>query len=754
MLDRFANPLCKIPASLPGFFYFPAATGLQFFVSSCNYFPAENPFPSSDSPASITRRYVVKMENTVYSLCFMCSVRCPIKVTVKDGQVTFIEGNPKVAGIEGSLCPRGSAGISLLYDSQRLQSPMIRTGERGSGQWRKATWDEALDTIADKLKAVIKTHGGQSVALTERTNLSTHVSKTLLKAIGSPNHFTHDALCKGSVNTACRSLFGYTDAQVGIDYKNSKHIVMYGRNLLEAIAVKEVNGLMDALAAGAKLTYIDPRVSITATKAHRYWMIRPGTDLALNYALMHVILKERLYDAGYVEKWVLGLTELQDFVQAYTPEWAEKETGIPAAEIVALAREMSKDKPSVIFHFGYRGAHHANEIYLRRSILILNALMGSIEAKGGIFFKKGPGEVGGKPARKLTEQKFPAIKAARADKVGTKDFPLPDPDHGVPQMLPQAILNEDPYPIKALFVYRFEPLMSIPDTNLTKKALEKLDLIVTCDINYSDIAWYSDVILPESIYLERTDCVQQANGQKPQMFLRRQAVPPRYDTRDWAVIAKQLGERIGIGEFFPYKDSEDLVRWQLEGTGFTLEDFDKSGFVAYTDKQILWDRKDGLKFKTPSKKIELKSSLLENAGFPSFPPYEAVPSCKDNRFRLITGRNALHTHVSTQNNAYLSELMPENVLWINSKRAAALSIKNGGLVTVASKNGSGQIKAFVTDFIHPDSVFMLHGFGHEAQLAARSYNKGVSDAMLEENITDKVGGSPALHDTIVTVQAA
>jgi thiosulfate reductase/polysulfide reductase chain A len=694
------------------------------------------------------------MEKTVYSMCFMCSIRCPIKVTVKDGQVTFIEGNPKVAGIDGSLCPRGSAGISLLYDSQRVQSPMIRSGERGSGQWRKATWDEALDYIADKLKVIIQKHGAPSVALTERTNLSTHVSKTFLKAIGSPNHFTHDALCKGSVNTACRSLFGYTDAQMGIDYKNTKHIVMYGRNLFEAIAVKEVNSLMEAMAAGAKMTYIDPRVSITATKAQRYWMIRPGTDLALNYALMHVILKERLYDAEYVDKWVLGLNELQDFVQSCTPEWAEKETGIPAAEIVVLAREMSKDKPAVIFHYGYRGAHHANEIYMRRSILILNALMGSVEAKGGIFFKKGPGEVGGKPARKLTEQKFPAIKAPRADKVGTKDFPLPDPDHGVPQMLPQAILNEDPYPIKALLVYRFEPLMSMPDSNLTKKALDKLDLIVTIDINYSDIAWHSDVILPESIYLERTDCVQQANGQKPLMFLRRQAVPPRYDTRDWNVIAKQIAERIGIGEFFPYKDSEDLVRWQLEGTGFTLEDFDKSGFVAYTDKQILWDRKEGLKFKTPSKKIELKSALLENAGFPSFPPYEPVPIYTDNQFRLVTGRNALHTHVSTQNNAYLSELMPENMLWINSKRASTLGIKDGGLVKVASKNGSGQIKALVTDFIHPDSVFMLHGFGHQAQLAARSYNKGVSDAMLEENITDKVGGSPALHDTIVTVQAA
>jgi thiosulfate reductase/polysulfide reductase chain A len=113
--------------------------------------------------------------------------------------------------------------------------------------------------------------------------------------------------------------------------------VLYGRNIFEALSVKEVNNLMAALEKGAKLTYIDPRVSVTATKAHRYWMIRPGTDLALNYALMNVILDERLYDAAFVDRWVEGLAELQDFVEPYTPQWAEAETGIPAAEIVALA---------------------------------------------------------------------------------------------------------------------------------------------------------------------------------------------------------------------------------------------------------------------------------------------------------------------------------------------------------------------------------------------------------------------------------
>ncbi len=690
------------------------------------------------------------MDKDVFSLCFMCSVRCPIQVGVKDGHVNWIQGNPHVAGIDGRLCPRGSAGKSLLYDDQRLQSPLIRVGDRGSGNWRKASWEEALDYVGTRLKEIKDTHGGHAIALGERAQLATHVSKTFLKALGSPNYFSHDALCKGSMNTACRSMFGYTDGQMGINYANTKHIVLYGRNIFESINVKEVNTLMDALEKGAKLTYIDPRVNVTASKAHRYWMIRPGTDLALNYGLIHVILKERLYDAGYMDKWAHGLTELRDFIKEYTPEWAENETGIPAGEIKSLAREISKDKPAVIFHYGYRCANHQNEIYMRRSILMLNALMGSVEAKGGIFFKKGPGAEGGKPARKLVEQEFPKITVPRFDKVGTPDFPLPDPAHGVAQILPHAILTEDPYPIKALINFRLDPLMSIADTNNTKKALDKLDLIVTIDINYSDIAWYSDVILPESTYLERTDCIQQMNGLKPMMFLREKAVEPRYDTLEGAIILKRIGERLGIGEFFPYDTMDELVDWQLEGTGFTREDFAKKGFVSYGKSPIFWDR-DDIPFKTPSGKIEFTSSLLEDAGFPSLPPYAPVNEPPDRQFRLVVGRTGLHTHVSTQNVPYLNELMKENLLWINNTKAADLGISDGAVVEVSSACGKGRIKAFVTDLIHPEAVFMVHGFGHEAKLAKRSYNQGLSDALLQENLYDKVGGSPAFHDTFVTV---
>lgn len=681
----------------------------------------------------------------------MCPTRCPIKITVEKERVTFLEGNPHVPGMAGSLCPRGVSGIALLNDEQRVKQPMIRTGERGSGQWRKAGWDEALDYITDKLKTIIDKYGARSIAMGERVQVSTHVSQAFMQAIGSPNHFTHDACCRGSNRTATSSLLGCTVTDLSPDYANCRHIILYGHNLMEAIKVKETKNLVAAIERGTKVTYIDPRVTVTATKAHRYMMIRPGTDLALNYALIHVIIKEELYDAAYVARWVKGFSELKDFVQPYTPEWAEDETGISAGEIRDLAREISQDRPAVVFHFGHRAAHYENEIYMRRSIGILNTLMGSIETPGGYLFKKGPGEVGAKPARKLIDQALPAVDHIRFDKAGTPEFPLPDPRFGVAQMLPYAILNQDPYPIKALFVHRYEPLMSIPDTTETKKAFDQLELIVTSDINFSDTAWYSDVILPEPIYLERTDAVQQVNGVKPQMYLARQAVSPLNDGREFPIVLKLLAERLGVGEFFPYNTMEDLVNWQLEGTGFTMEDFNEKGFVSYTDKAVVWDREEGIQFKTPSGRVEFVSSMLENAGFESFPLYESMPSPPEGQFRLTVGRCALHTHVATQNNPYLNELMSENVLWINTERAAAKGIKTGDSVEVVSKKGSGRIKAYVTDLIHPEAVFMLHGFGHESRMANRSYNKGLADGLLQENVTDRVGGSPALHHTFVSI---
>lgn len=694
------------------------------------------------------------MSREVYSLCFMCTVRCPIRVLADGDRVQWIEGNPHVPGIEGALCAKGSAGLALLEDTERLRYPMIRSGPRGSGQWKRVSWDEALDYVADRLKEIIGKHGARSVVFGERTNLNTHISKAFMKGLGSPNHFTHDALCKGSVNTAFRTLTGYNDTQVGVDYANTRHVVLYGRNIFESLEIKAINNLLTAMEKGAKVTYIDPRATVTASKSSRYWMIRAGTDIALNYALIHVILKEKLYDERFVERWVSGLEELRSFVEPCSPEWAEGETGIPAGEITTLAREMSAEKPSVVFHYGYRGAHHPDEIYFRRSVIILNALMGSIEAKGGLFFKKGMKAAGFGDIHKYTELEFPKIADQRFDGSGLSRFPIADSANGNPQTLASAILNEDPYPIKAFIVNRFESLQSIPDTTATLEAFKKLELIVTIDINFNETAWNSDVVLPESIYLERADSIQAASGLKPQLYIRKQAVAPRYDTKPGWQILKELAKRLGTDKFLPFESIEDIWSFQLEETGVKLEDFDRKGFVQLSDKPIWWDREDGLKLKTPSGKIEIISSLLEKAGFVSLPPYKPVSRPEGDSFRLVVGRCAVHTHVSTQNNYYLNELVPENELWINSSRAEKLGIRNGDRVEVTSSVGQGNVRAKVTDFIHPEAVFMLHGFGKTASAQTRAFSKGASDAMIQENVSDMAGGSPAYDSTIVRVRPA
>ena len=308
-------------------------------------------------------------------------------------------------------------------------------------------------------------------------------------------------------------------------------------------------------------------------------------------------------------------------------------------------------------------------------------------------------------------------------------------------------------PIKALIANRFDPLTSIPDAAATRRALDQLDLVVALEANFSETAWYADVILPESIYLERSDCIQLVTGLKPALYMRRQAVTPRYDTLPAWLIIKKLAQRLGLERYFPYETIEDIWNFQLKNLGVKIEDFEATGFVPLSDKPILWDREKGIKFKTPSGKIELVSSLMENAGIPSFVPYTHRPEPPADHFRLIVGRCAAHTHISTQNNCYLNELVPENELWINTQPAGRLGIKNGAYVEVASPLAVGKIKAKVTDAIHPEAVFMLHGFGKTVPAQTRSYHKGVSDALLEENVTDPVGGSPGLHETMVQVRS-
>ena len=697
------------------------------------------------------------MKESVYSICGMCTVRCPIKVDVEEGVVKWIEGNPNDPGMAGRLCAKGSAGLAMLYDYERPQHPMIREGKRGEGKWKKASWDDALDYISDKLKGIIKKHGAKAIALSDRGGPFRDIHRSFLRAIGSPNYFNHDCTCARNVQHASLSLFGSGRKTFNYDYGNCRHLVLYGRNVFESLRVKQANIIMDMLERGGKITYIDPRAAGTAMKATRYWAIRPGTDYALNLGIIHTVLRDKLYDAGFVNKWVDGLNELESFVTPYTPEWAEQETGIAAHEIVAFAHEIAEDGPAVIFHPGWMMARYSDSFYAVRTAYILNALMGAFETPGGLFFQKGPGDVGAKGLKSLLDT-IPKPKEKRVDGCGWKHKHF-DAGPGLLQLLYPAILSEDPYPVKAYIAFRHDPLLSLPDPEAQKKAFDKLDLVVAIDANYSETGWYADVLLPSATYLEKSSILTTGKGLKPGFGMRKQAVEPRNDAKpDWWIF-KSLAERLGAGEYFKFKDMEDFWEWQLQDTGITVSDLEKKGSVSLTDKPVWWDRMQDLKFKTPSKKIELVSSRLAESNIDSFKPYESPKKPDNGHYRLAFGRSPVHTHGRTQNNPVLSEIMPENQLWINAQEAAKMGVSNGDLVKVISFDGShsGTINAYVTDFIHPESVFMVHGFGRKVPWQTRGYNKGLADYRFEIgllDVYDPVGGANSLLECFVKVEKA
>ena len=690
---------------------------------------------------------------TVYSICGMCSVRCPIMVEVEGDRVVWISGNPHDAGMGTALCAKGIAGRALLDDTERPLSPMIREGERGAGRWRSVSWEEALDYVAEKLKTIIEQYGGRAVLLSDRGGPFGEYRKAFLKAIGSPNYCNHDVTCAVSVNHAALSLFGFGRKTFGYDYKNAKHIVLYGRNILESIKIKTTKAVIEALDRGCKLTYIDPRYSVTASKATRWWKIRPGTDYALNLALIHILIKEGLYDKDFVSRWVNGFEHLAKFVEEYTPEWAEKETGIPAREMYVFCQEIAQDAPHVIFHPGWMRARYRQAFWESRTTYLLNILLGAIEVPGGLFFMKGPKDAGKKGLNSIGEN-LPKVEEKRADGAGWK-YPHINKGPGLLHRAFEAIRTGEPYPIKAYLVHRHDPLTGLPDPEAQVEIFKNLDLLVVIDVNWSETAKYADVILPECTYLERSDIIATQKGLKPGFRIRTAAIEPRYDTKPGWWIYIELAKRLGKGEHFPYQSIEDLWEKQLEGTGITVEEIQERGFITLADRPIWYDRAKDLPFKTESGKIEIINKKWEEAGLPCLKPYEAPESPPKGKFRLLFGRCAWQTHGMWMNNPALHPYLKENVLWINKQVAEEMGLKDGDRVIVSNNGYAKEMRIFATDLIHPEAVFMLHGFGRTVPQQTRAYNRGVADQRLEKgllDVYDPAGGANALCECFVEVK--
>lgn len=688
----------------------------------------------------------------VFSICGMCTVRCPIMAEVENGNICFLQGNPHAPGIEGGICARGAAGKALINDRERPQYPMIRKGPRGAGEWQRVSWDEALDYVAEKLTRTIETFGPQSLLLTDRGGPFRDFHRAFLRGIGTPNYCNHDSSCARNVQHAALSMFGFGRKGVVYDYKNARHVVLQTRNLFEAIDVREVNELTAALEKGCKLTVIDIRSTVTAAKAHNFFRVRPGTDYAFNLGVIHELIHSGLYDKDYVNRYVNDFGELEKFIQPCTPKWAAEETGVSAEHLIAFVHELAKAKPAVLWHPGWMNARYKNSFYMSRSIYIINALLGSVGAKGGLPLVNKPADYGRKGLREFMEL-YEKPKEKRADGAGWK-YPHFESGPGLAHLAYRAIETQDPYPIKAYIAYRHDPLMGYADPDGLRRVFDHLDLLVSVTFTWSDTAWYSDVVLPLSPYLERESLIATKNDLVPYFFVRQRAVSPRFDTRaDWEIISG-LARRMGL-KALAFDSVKDIWRFQLEGTGVAPEDFDSTGMVQLGDAPLYRSRTDGLKFKTPSQKIEIIDAKLEHQQIPSLLPYQSPKKPPEGSFRLTFGRCGVHTQGHTGNNPLLFEQMPENVLWMNTVEAEKLGIADGDTVAVSANGHTETTRAKLTNQIHPEAVFVVHGFGHRLPLESRAFGRGLADNrfMIGGNdIFDRAGGAVAFQEHFVSVK--
>ncbi|HEY8822765.1 MAG TPA: molybdopterin-dependent oxidoreductase, partial [Dermatophilaceae bacterium] len=442
-------------------------------------------------------------------------------------------------------------------------------------------------------------------------------------------------------------------------------------------------------------------------------------------------------------------------VVEYTPEWAATKTGIPAGTIRDVARDFGGARPRAVADFGWFTASYVNDFQLRRAILALNALAGNLEVPGGLFLVKGLKGYGTELGD-WKKPKFPKVTAERVDGAGVPGkFPLTPVKDGLCQALPESVLTAKPYALKAYIAHRFDPFAAIPDQPRMIEAFKKLDLLVSVDVYMSDTGAYADVILPECTYLERTDPVFEASGLAPKIRFRQQAVSPQGDARPSWRIYQELAKATGLGEFFAYKDIDEIVATQLAPLGVNAAELAKSGQWAPPDAKPTYlrktDPKAPVKLKTASGKIELFSAELAKLGFEPALAYMAPPEPPTGTFRMIQGKCAVHTNSATQNIPVLHELRPSNELWIHPVPAARLGIKDGDGVTVRVGAHEQRGVAKVTGDILQGAVFTYHGWGRISPGLSRVKGKGIGFNALLPVITDPVTGSLVMRETFVEV---
>ncbi len=693
------------------------------------------------------------------TVCEVCFWNCAGWV-YKDqsGKIRKIIGNENDPHSNGRLCPRGTGGLGMYYDEDRLKKPLIRTEKNGKQVFREASWEEALDLVSKKMKEIDRKYGKESMALLFHGKTGPHFEH-LFKAWGSQTMGEPaGAQCLIAREAGFIATYGAGLASPEpTDVRHTDCLVLIGNHIGENMHNGHVQDVSDLIDRGGTIITVDPRFSTMAAHSTKWLPIKPSTDLALLLAWMHVIINEELYDKKYVETYTYGFDLLKDHVQKYTPEWAESITTIPAGDIIETARMMGAASPRVIIHPGRHTAWYGDDTQRSRAIAILNALLGSWGRKGGFYFPekvKLPRE----PHPPFPKPKWTWKDISRGEhKLAIMGITNEIIDHALPEY-------DGPYKVKGLFIAATNPLQSIPPQEKVLRALNNVEFVVVVDTMPSEIAGYADVVLPEATYLERLDHIRNSHHRQPNLALRYPAVKPKYETKPGWWIAREIGLRLGLHDFYEWEDFEEVLDWQLKQVGSSLEELKKVGVKYFPRKTPLYLNEDEpYWFNTNTGKIELYSTDFAAWGYDPMPVYKDHGDPPPGYLRLIYGRLPMHTFGRTINNPNLFELRQEPRLWVHPKVARLYGLTNGQEVWLQNPKGkvsSFSIKVRITERIRHDSVFLPHGFGNKGKIVTekgeikqtRAYGRGILDSEMIYNIEkDPITGGTGLRNNFVKI---
>lgn len=650
---------------------------------------------------------------------------------------------------------------------------MRRVGPKGTYDFERISWDEAYDGIVKEMHRIRSEYGPEAMSVYtgrgafelslcdvfQPKEAEVSSASSILFPFGSPNTMGVGALCYVSfAMIAPHVTMGRMLVNMFTDIENADLLVVWGANPATDSPPLDMIRLEAARRRGAEVVVINPRRTETALRTDAEWIrIRPGTDGALALGLLHVLVEEDLHDEGFARNWTQGFDELRTYVQHFSPEVVEATTGVPAETVVALARRLAAARGAAPIM--YTGLEYSNSgIQAIRAVLTLFALAGHLDVPGGLCLAMQGSHF---PINRSDILPNPAIDRA----VARDRFPIYSHYRGESHALGlvDAVLRDDPYPIRGLLVHGGSILTSWPQTSVWRETLSKLDFLVSIDRKLTADAAYADYVLPAATMFEITSYMTYG----PLFRIREKMIEPVGEARNDYLIMAELADRLGYGHLYPQSE-EALLRHVLDGSGFTPEEVRSAGGTVKIPSPLMeyrkWE-KGGLRpdgkpgFDTPSGKFEIASTFLEEHGYEPLPKYTEPVEGPISRpdlaasFPLIFNSGARRqSYFRSQHHGVegLARDHPEPLVEIHPDDASVRGIEDGDRVEVSTPRGSVRFRAAVNPDIVRGAIECDMGGG--GPLGSRAWQESNVNELTDITNLDEISGFPVYKCLLAEVR--